>query len=152
MAIKKPFNCTELIARVVALEANLKALRQVLDERDERYKLRATSQDAAVKTAMDAAEKALIKAEAATERRLEALNELRTMASDQAALYLPRQEFGVQHTSLMDKIGLNENRISEMQRDISAIQARGSGVKDAWGYIIAIIMAGIALATYLHHN
>jgi hypothetical protein len=135
----KPCTHTELTARVVALETGLVALRQVLDERDERYKLRASSQDAAVKTAMDASEKALVKAESGTERRLESLNELRSMASDQAALLMPRSEYAVQHQALVDRVTTTESRIN-------TLEGRGGGIKEMWGYIIAIaaiIVAGI---------
>ena len=141
----KPCTNTELIARVVALESNLKALRQVLDERDERYKLRAITQDAAVDTAMKAADKALIKAEASTERRLEALNELRALASDQATLLMPRSEYAVQHQALVDRVTICEGRLT-------LSEGRGGGLKDAWGYLVGLAGLVIAAFTLYFHS
>lgn len=151
MADGKSCTHVELIARVVALEANLVALRQVLDERDERYKQRAASQDSAVKLAIETSEKAITKAETATEKRFEGVNEFRQTLADQAATLMPRAEFNVQHTALTERINTNEGRMNRVQQDISVLQSRGNSLKDAWGYLIGfvgIIIAG--LAVYFH--
>src|ERR1700675_1348149 len=49
---------------------------------DEKVGLLINAQKEGVKTAMDAAEKAVAKAEGAADKRFEALNELRSMAAD----------------------------------------------------------------------
>ena len=141
----KPCSNTELIARVVALEANLAALRQVLDERDDRYKQRALSQDAAVKSALDTSEKAITKAEGATERRFEGVNEFRQTLADQAATLMPRAEYTVQHKAVVDKVDNLEKRMNETT-------GRGGGIKEAWGYVIAIASLLLtALVVYTRH-
>lgn len=140
----KTCTCRELLARVVALEANLEALHRVLDERDERYKLRATNQDSVVKAAMEASDRALSKAEAAIEKRFDNVNEFRATLADQAALLMPRQEYSVQHQALVDKVDLNENRINQLVTEVAGMAARGLGAKDLWGYLIGV--CGIALA------
>jgi hypothetical protein len=151
MATKSSCTHPELIARVVALESGVKALRQVLDERDERYKQRASSQDAAVKNALDTSEKAIIKAETATERRFEGVNEFRQTLADQATMLMPRSEYTVQHKALEDKVSVLESRLGAMQQDVSAILARGGGIREAWGYIGVIAGLVIAVAAiYLH--
>jgi hypothetical protein len=147
-------NCThpELIARTVALETGLKALRQVLDERDTRYTQRANSQDSAVKNALETSEKAIIKAESATERRFEGVNEFRQTLADQAATLMPRAEYTVQHKALGDKVTVLENRMGLIQQEISGILARGGGMKEAWGYLAAVggmVIAGLAI--YFRH-
>ncbi len=153
MAAPYPTSQSELTARVVALEAGLTALRQVLDERDARYSQRASSQDAAVRTAQETSEKAINKAEIATERRLEGLNELRDMAADQASKLMSRAEFIVQHQATIDKIQLNEDRLGVLQKDISDIQARGGGMKELWGYLIGLGgLILVALEVYFRHG
>lgn len=148
----KPCTHTELIARVVALETGLAALREVLDERDERYKQRGDSQDAAVKIAVSNSEKAIGKAEIATEKRFEGVNEFRQTLADQAAALMPRAEYAVQHMGLADKIVSVENRINQLREELSGIQARGSGVKDTWGWIVAIAAIVVAgLVEFFRH-
>ncbi len=129
----------------MALESNLAALRQVLDERDERYKQRASSQDKAVSSALETSEKAIIKAESATERRFEGVNEFRQTLADQAATLMPRAEYTVQHKALVDKVDSVEKRMNE-------ITGRGGGLKDAWGYMIAIASLLLtAVVIYTRH-
>ncbi len=130
--------CTELLARVVALESGLSALKELLEERDERYKQRASSQDDAVKSALETSEKAIGKAEGATERRFEGVNEFRQTLADQAATLMPRAEYTVQHKSLEDKIIALDVRVNILQQGLAGVQARGGGIKEMWGYIIAI--------------
>ncbi len=144
---------SELLARVVALETNLKALREVLDERNKRYELRASTQDNAVKSALDTSEKAITKAESATERRFEGVNEFRQTLADQASRLMPRSEYTVQHQALEDKVSTSEARINQLQNDILALLARGGGMKEAWGYvgiITGLIIAAVA-GVYFHH-
>ncbi len=139
--------------RVVALEAGLTALHHILDERDIRYDQRAAAQDRSVATALEAAEKAIAKAEMSTEKRFDSVNEFRATLADQAALLMPRAEFSVQHASITDKLDVLEKRIGEMQQSISSILARGGGLKDAWGYLVAgagVILAGIAIYFHAH--
>ena len=149
---RKPCTHTELIARMVAVEGALRTLREVLDERDERYKQRALSQDNAVKSALDTSEKAIIKAESATERRFEGVNEFRQTLADQASRLMPRSEYTVQHQALEDKVIATEGRINLMQQDISTLLARGNTSKDAWGYVGVVAGLVIAIiAIYFHH-
>ncbi len=132
MAAKSNCSHSELIARVVAIETGLTALRQVLDERDERYKQRALSQDKAVSAALETSEKAIIKAESATERRFEGVNEFRATLADQAANLMPRSEYTVQHQALVEKV--------------NQLQDRRIGMTQAWGYFVGI--AGLVIAAF----
>jgi hypothetical protein len=133
-----PTSLAELTARVVALEAGLTALRQVLDERDKRYSQRSESQDLAVASALQTSEKAIIKAEAATEKRLEGLNELRSMAEDQAK-YFARTE-------------VINPRIDALDVLVKASMARRGGVQEAWGqFAVAAGLIIAATALYFRH-
>src|SRR5580765_8491755 len=57
-----------------------------------------------IAVALAASEKAIGKAELASERRFEGVNEFRATLSDQASTFLPRAEFAVQHAALSSRI------------------------------------------------
>jgi siderophore synthetase component len=90
-------------------------------ERIDALSLRLTEQIAAqkdrVQIALDAAEKAVAKAEVATERRLEGLNELRGLVSDQQARFAT--------TEIMDaKFDAVEARLSLLERQSATDKGR----------------------------
>ncbi len=152
MVTDKQCSHAELKARIVGVEAHLAALRQVLDERDARYTQRAASQDKAVSSALETSEKAIIKAESATERRFEGVNEFRQTLADQAATLMPRAEYTVQHDAVKAQIAASEKRINEIQSTQISLLARGGGLKEAWGYGIAVAsLAMAALVLYFKH-
>ena len=65
---------------------------------------RFNDQGEAIKTAMSAAEKAVDKAEKATEKRFDSVNEFRKTLSDQAALFLQRGEYMAASKALVEKV------------------------------------------------
>ena len=89
--------CDALIARVNALE-------KMLDEREERTKERFAAMDKGVTAAMQSAEKAVVKAEQAIERRFEGVNEFGRTFRELTGSYLPRSEYSVQHQGLTDRV------------------------------------------------
>jgi hypothetical protein len=142
---EQPCSNAELTSRIVALEANLAALRDVLTERDIRYSQRAAAQDDAVRAALDTSKEAITKAEAATERRLETLNELRGVVVDQARDFARKAEVQL----LVDGM---EKRIETITRAVSARDAHGLGVKDAIGWAVgAIGLIGGFIVSYYRH-
>ena len=84
----------------------LKFVMKVMDERDLRYQQRFEAQSTAIKDALIAAEKAVTKAEVATERRFESVNEFRQTLSDQAAKFVTRTEFHAIIVTLVSVVGL----------------------------------------------
>lgn len=73
---------SELEGLEAVMQAELKAVREIMDERDRRYNERAKAQDTAVSAALAASERASSKAEAASERRFEGVNEFRGTVQD----------------------------------------------------------------------
>jgi hypothetical protein len=73
----------------VSLKEYFEAL---LADRDLRYQQRFDAQSKAIQDALTAAEKAVVKAEVATEKRFEGVNEFRQTLSDQAANFISRKE------------------------------------------------------------
>lgn len=135
----------DLLVRVVALEASLVSYKEFMEERDKRYSLRANTQDNAVTIAMDGAKAALNKADAAIEKRLEGLNELKGMAENQSRTFARDAEVKLSEQAL-------SKRIEDIADTVRDRNAHGSGVKDAWGYFV--VGAGLmltALAIYFKH-
>jgi hypothetical protein len=102
-----------LLARIAAL--------------DEKFGLLIQAQKEGVKTAMEAAEKAVAKAEIAADKRFEGLNELRGMASDWRTEFARQSTVDLQIKGITDKL---ENVRSSM-----------------WSYLIGGVVAGAAVAT-----
>ena len=145
----------DLTERLVALENKLQALRDVLTERDLRYSERAKSQDEAVATALATSKDAITKAEIATDRRLNILNELRQVVLDQAAEFSRKPEVKLLVDGIEKLIDSLDKRVDLLASQVDKQRAHGVGIKDAFSYavgvvgLIAMILSGVAL--YLRH-
>lgn len=117
----------------------------LLEERDRRYAQRFDDQNAAVAAALAAAEKAVVKAETATERRFEGVNEFRSTLADQARDLMPRKESEQLHEAAAARLDALERRAD---REVG----RSRGITDSWGAIgiavgLAIGVAGLIIGT-----
>lgn len=109
---------------------------RLLDERKE-------SQEIAVKAAIDAAEKAVAKAELATEKRFESVNEFRAQLTDQAATFVSRIEAQSEQRRLTEKL-------TELTRRVDKTEGHGAGISAAWVYALGAIAAiGTLVSIYL---
>lgn len=77
-------------------------------------------------------QRAIEKAEAAVERRLEGMNEFRASLADQARLLMPRLEADSRISALAEQIRNLESRIDRQE-------GRGSGLNAGWGYLIGAV-------------
>jgi hypothetical protein len=109
---------------------------------DEKVGLLINAQKEGVKTAMDAAEKAVAKAESAADKRFEALNELRGMAADW------RTEFARQSTVDLQVKGL-ETRLYNIDLLLRDQHGRGSGQVDLVKWLFAGVLAGAGLVSVI---
>jgi len=80
------------------------ALEKLAEERDRRYEDRFTAMDEKTGLALNSSKEAVIKAEAATEKRFDSVNEFRGSLKDQAATLLPRIEAETRFKALEDKL------------------------------------------------
>jgi hypothetical protein len=110
------------------------SLRQYVDARFEAQEKAVAaalaSQEKAVAAALAAAKEAVNKAEMASERRFESVNEFRNTLSDQARTLMPRAESEQGLKSLSDKLDVLAARVN-------ARDDRGRGMGDVWGIVIA---------------
>ncbi len=90
-----------------------------------------------VNLALTAADKAVAKAEIATDKRFEGVNELRGAMADQAAHLMPRAEYQVQHNGLADRLGVLETTVTATQ---SSLTARREGVGSIGAIVLGILV------------
>lgn len=125
----------DIIAR-----AAIDTLERVAAERDRRYAERFAAQETANKLALEAAEKAVLKAENASEKRFEGVNEFRAALSDQAGSFITRKEVEALLLGVNDKLGRLDNQAS-------ASAGRGIGMGQLWVLIVGGIELLVAVAT-----
>lgn len=118
------------------------ALNDKLDERDRRYSERFDAQEGANRLALDAAEKAVLKAETAAERRFEGVNEFRQTLSDQAATFITRKEV----EALLS--GVNQT-LGRLDTANSTHTGRSVGMVQLWGFIVGAVGIAAAAAALL---
>lgn len=142
-------------------DVNLKEhLLAIIDAHDRRYEQRfkdsQTAVDAALaaaRTAVDAAltsaKEAVMKAEVASEKRFESVNEFRATLSDQQSTLMPR----IEAEARMARV---ETDITELKKMRDVGSGRSSGLKDSWVLIVVIVtlVGGILaiIATFFAHK
>lgn len=116
---------------------------RLLDERDKRYAERFLDLEKALQVALQGSQKAIDKAENATERRFAAVNEFRQTLSDQATQFVVRKEADAQSARLTD-------RLVDLDKRITRAEGRGSGLQSSWGYLLgAVTLVMTILTIYL---
>lgn len=147
------------------MDERLEALTALLSEADRRYEQRFIAQENAVglalsrvdkefhehlaqvraetHAALEAADKAISKSEAATEKRFESVNEFRAQLADQAQRFIPRIEAEQRMVQNAEKIDALDTR---HQKDVGAINSRldlttgrTNGIAAGWGAIVAAV-------------
>jgi hypothetical protein len=118
------------------LDAKLITLRTVVDSHAEKAVL-----------ALTAADKAISKAEAATERRFESVNEFRQTLSDQTRTFISKVEF----EAVRDTFG---TRIADLSSRLDKTEGKAVGLNAGWIYLLGALsaastIASVIIATYL---
>jgi len=125
------------------LSRQLADLRALLDERHYSGQIALTaaltSQEKAVAAALAASKEAVTKAEVATEKRIEGLNELRQVVADISALQMPRNEAENRIAALAEKVDTNADRISRIETLKVGGNDRLTAIYAALGAVVAIL-------------
>ena len=103
----------------------------LVEANDKRYAQQAEAQKEAINAALAAADRAVAKAEAATEKRFESVNEFRGTLDNQQRTLIPRSEVNVMIRGLEDKI-------DNLTKIIDAQTAERAGIKGGWGYAVGV--------------
>jgi hypothetical protein len=102
-----------------------------------------------VQAALAAADRAVSKAELASDKRFEALNELRQMLNDMVANLIPRIEATQRFDGIGEKIDGLGKRIDALDVRLTAMSAISLGGKDASANTRANVSLGISIAMVL---
>jgi hypothetical protein len=95
----------------------------ILRERTTAVDKRFEMQERAVQNAFDAAKDAVDKAETASEKRFDAVNEFRGQQRDLIATFLPRNEYAVQFESVVKRVTTMETAYANLQGRMWAVSA-----------------------------
>lgn len=124
-------------------------LREYEDEKIENLKSsineRFEASKEAVQAALSAAKEAVIKAELASEKRFESINEFRGQLADQASTLMPRAE-----TEIRLK-GITE-RIEVIDKSVVRSEGRNNGFQLSWGIFLAVASLIAYVAFNLGHK
>ena len=121
------------VAQQIATQKTLISLREYVD-------IRFDAQEKAVNAALAAADRAVNKAEVASEKRFENMNEFRGALADSARLLMPRAEVEQSLKVLSNKVDMLEHRVNS--RD-----DRGQAWGQGWSLLVAI--ASMALTVIM---
>ena len=126
------------------LEANMA-------ERDRYYLAQIQALKEAVCSAMADADKALSKAETASEKRFDSVNEFRAALTDNNTNFVRHDYYNERHSSLEVRVDNVNEKVNELLRRWEATKGRGGAFSDIGGWIIALITSGIAIMAVAVH-
>jgi len=109
---------------------------------------RFNDQDKAVQAALLAAKEAVLKAETASEKRFESVNEFRGQLADQTATLIPRAEADTRFNALAEKI-------SDLTDRVNKTDGAKTGSDLTWGKIVTLVSvvgAILAIVVLLANN
>lgn len=144
MTRRRRCNHEEELAR---LGEALVALDRLVDAKFVTFKMMVESQADKVALALAASDKAVTKAEAATDKRFDGVNEFRSQLSDQASRFVTRDTFDARVTSIdhakdAAHAGLTA-RLDAVEKMQERQAGRAGGLYAGWGYLVTA--AGLAL-------
>jgi len=114
----------------------------LIDERDKRYEQRFNEHEKSNTSGFNAAKEAVLKAEAATEKRFEGVNEFRATLADQQHTLMPRAEVELSIKAINDKLTLLSGYDTKQTGE-------KVGVKMGWSWAVAILALAAAVFAFL---
>jgi hypothetical protein len=120
----------------------LETIRAVLEEMDKRYAQRFAAQESALASALASQKEAILKAEHATEKRFDSVNEFRGQLKDQTATFATTDRVNSEVRVLTDKL-------TEVTKRLDLTQGAGIGASNFWGSIISGL-AGLAALSAIY--
>jgi len=130
-----------LVASRQWMEAKFDGLYDLMKANDRNYTQRFESMAENSKNGLEAAAMAVIKAEAAAEKRFDGLNEFRAAMRDQQATFATKAEVDIKLTNIAEKI-------DALSRLVNSQSGRGIGIGQGVGYVVGItgLVTGIVMA------
>lgn len=125
----------------------IEALDKLTDAKFVTFRTLVDSQAEKVALALTAADKAVLKAELATEKRFESVNEFRGQLADQAATLASRREMETMQLAINLRLDNLSERLTETTRRIDTSEGKSSGISSGFGVLIATIGTIVALVS-----
>ena len=119
----------------------------LLENAEKLNETRFLSSKEAVAFALTSSEKAILKAEAAADKRFESVNEFRAALSDQSNTFMTRTEYHTQHASLAEKVDRAIATLSATDKLVGELRERGACRNDVWAILVSVVGMGVSLAT-----
>lgn len=116
-------------------------LRQLIDERDRLYQEQFKAIEAKTSLALSASKEAVTKAEVATEKRFEGVNEFRSTLSDQASTLMPRNEAGVRFLALEGKLDEFKNEVKAELSSLRESRSESGGKSQTWILVVGVLLS-----------
>lgn len=135
----------EIEQQSARLAERLDGLDRLTDAKFVTYRTLIDSQAEKVKLALDAADKAVTKAEDSVNARLQAMNEFRSSLSDAATRNVSRLEFDQLREQFREELRELKGRL-----DVAA--GRGAGASALWGYLIGAVGLVAAIVALVFRN
>jgi acyl transferase domain-containing protein len=138
----------DLAAEHRALTERVAALDRLMEAKFVTFQVMVESQAEKVSLALAAADKAVTKAEDATEKRFESVNEFRLTLSDRDRLSMTRTEFETfkeGSRSEFDQLrSSNAEKFTGILARLDRAEGKGAGIGAVWGWVVG--GAGVASA------
>jgi len=103
------------------LNEKIDAVLNVMKERDDRYSVSLKSMDEINKMSLANSKEAINKAEIATEKRFDSVNEFRGTLADQAAKLMPTQEANA-------RFKVYDDKIEDVKNQLAVLREKGTGM------------------------
>jgi len=116
---------------------------KLLADAERRFDGQILSQKEAVAIAMNAADRAVTKAESAAEKRFESVNEFRAALNDNGRLQMPRLEAEGLFRAMGEKFEASNKALSARIDAVAATllkhEGKSVGVSAGWGYAVGVV-------------
>lgn len=113
-------------------------LQNMIDALESNFEGQILAAKEALAAALASMEKAVVKAETATEKRFESVNEFRAQQTDLMARFMPRLEVEVWSRS-------NAEKISDVASRMDRLEGRSGGMAAGWGIIVSVVVVASTL-------
>lgn len=133
----------EISARTVDTDHEL--FLRLYEERDLRYKQLFEERDKRYQERFESQSEAINKAEAAQDRRLDAVNEFRGQLSDQANTFVPREVYEAAMIATRVERDLIRERLGFLEGEIRAARRASAAYVTAVGLVLGVLTLALQL-------
>jgi hypothetical protein len=131
------------------MEQRFRDLNRYIDgrfaQREKHFDDLRTADARAITAALAAAEKAVTKAEAATEEHFKLVNGKDEINERERRTYIPRGESDAKTDALAKELGTQLLRGTALEARVSVLEGQGSGSHSVLGMMVSVVSVGVAI-------